>query len=1605
MAEAPQAAQVEGMNNQPSVVPVKAAHILHPFLRLLCRSSVQRAVLKAGLVLLVLAPPMEASAQVFEVRFADNSGRNPYSGLVPGGDGSFYGTTYGGGAKGEGTVYRIAPDGVLATLVSFNRTNGAAPYAGLVQGEDGSFYGTTYQGGANNLGVVFKVTAGGLLTTLASFDSTHGSYAYGGLVQGAGGSFYGTTLYGGTADKGVVFMVTSGGSLSALVSFTGPNGAYPKAALVQAGDGNYYGTTEQGGTNNQGTVFRMTPAGDLTVLLSFTGGNGAYPKAGLARGADGLLYGTTDQGGANGSGTVFKVSLAGALTTLHSFDGGSGSNPRAGLTQALDGSFCGTTTTGGANNLGTVFQITSGGALTTLSSFSSTSGHSSYATPVQGADGSFYGTTADGAVGSQGTVFKVSSGGLLTTLASFNSVHGAHPWSGLVQDGGGSCYGTTENDGAGGLGTVFKITPEGAFTTLVSFAGANGANPRASLVKGVDGCFYGTTGAGGATNQGTVFKVTPEGVLTTLASFNPGSGWHPRGALHLAEDGNFYGTTEYGGVNGYGTVFQITPAGSLSVLASLTYNSGTNPWGGVVQGNDGHFYGTTTAGGAGGMGSVFQVTPGGVLTTLVSFQSTNGALPYGELLKGMDGNLYGTTQQGGAVGYGTVFQITPGGVLTTLVSFNQANGAYPWSGLTQGADGSLYGTTTKGGAHGAGTVFKVTPGGVLTTLCSLDGLAAASPRGRPEIGVDGSLHGTAEQMVVWQITFPAPELAVEQPSGNALAGGVSSVDFGAVAPGDDSVLEFTVKNTGTAVLAGLSVNRTDGSASFELTSAPAASVPAGGQTSFTLTFAPDSAGPASATFEILSNDADENPFVVFVAGTGLSAGEFNFSSSTYTAFQGADSLRVMVTRTGGSLPASVTLGTADGIAGTVPPFASALAGADYAAQSAVLDFAEGEMVREVTLGLVPRPGATVPNKRFNITLSGPAGGAVLGAISSAEVRILAADTTRPALAVISPAATVTALSTTSPFLVKGTAGDARGVDRVEVVLNGSPAVLSASLGSATSSTLVPWSLGIEPVEGITNTLAVTAYDLRGNASVTVSRSFTFTRRYSLAIRRVVPEGTAAGSAGSVAITATPAAAASAQSPAAVNASPKWSAILPGTPVKLTATPRPGYVFSHWSSLPPGAVALGHVASLVMPAGDADAEAVFVRNGFLATLGEGNGFYGLLQREPDLAIIGFITGTLVPSTGGFTGKILLDGSSHAVTGRFYGDGRILYSVAGVKSYEHWIGARRLEMFYGMHGIVAMLSEDMGMNLVWGHAARAVYSSTNKVPAALLNQKVPVTAPVDNRGFFTLAMPAKGQTPEHDIHAYPQGEGFGSITLSDVGAVTWAGTLADGSTFTSGSGLVMLDECPVFAALVTPGQPLTLKGGRLGGVLHFASGPESDVTAVDLQWMRPAVTQMPGTAALAKATQLYTAGWPDGIVLDAVGALYDKTVDVKTALGLDPVNPVDGNGRLEFTGGWLLGDPVGMVGVTRFNIAPGTMAGTSVVTKIPATNSSFTLTLGQGQGTFGGTFTPNWTPASAAKPSFRGILIQKGGGKGGHGYFISNRPGDLDPESGRAVLGRP
>jgi uncharacterized repeat protein (TIGR03803 family) len=445
----------------------------------------------------------------------------------------------------------------FTTLHSFDFTDGALPRAGLVQATNGNLYGTTGGGVATSDGTVFKITPGGTLTNLHSFSFIDGAAPVAGLVQATNGSFYGTTNTGGTGPGGggTVFKITPNGILTTLYNFCTilPNctdGAFPTAGLIQATDGSLYGTTEAGGTNVLGTVFKITPGGTLTTLHSFCAGacaDGQSPTAALIQAVDGNFYGTTQAGGANLGGTVFKITPGGLLTTLYTFCSQSGcadgEAPGAGLIQASDGNFYGTTETGGANLGGTVFKITAGGSLTTLYSFCSQSGCTDGQFPaaalVQANDGNLYGTTSGGGVnGGQGTIFKITLGGTLTTLYNFCSQNectdGAEPLAALVQDTNGKFYGTAE--GGAGYGVVFSLsvglrpfvetTPtSGKVGTTVRILGSNltGAtnvsfNGTAATFKVVSGSEITTTVPTGATT-GKVTLTTPKGTLSGKMSF------------------------------------------------------------------------------------------------------------------------------------------------------------------------------------------------------------------------------------------------------------------------------------------------------------------------------------------------------------------------------------------------------------------------------------------------------------------------------------------------------------------------------------------------------------------------------------------------------------------------------------------------------------------------------------------------------------------------------------------------------------------------------------------------------------------------------------------------------------------------------------------------------------------------------------------------------------------------------------------------------------------------------------------------------------------------------------------------------------------------------
>jgi uncharacterized repeat protein (TIGR03803 family) len=191
-----------------------------------------------------------------------NDGGSPQGSLIQAKDGNLYGMTYYGGTHGQGAVFRINLSGAETVLHSFGAiSDGSRPYGDLIQASDGNFYGMTYGGGANGYGTVFKMMPDGIETVIYSFYAFAGDSAFpsGSLIQASDGNFYGMTTYGGPNSHGTVFRMTPAGTETIVHLFGGgADGVAPFGSLIQARDANLYGLTFQGGVNTEGALIKIT---------------------------------------------------------------------------------------------------------------------------------------------------------------------------------------------------------------------------------------------------------------------------------------------------------------------------------------------------------------------------------------------------------------------------------------------------------------------------------------------------------------------------------------------------------------------------------------------------------------------------------------------------------------------------------------------------------------------------------------------------------------------------------------------------------------------------------------------------------------------------------------------------------------------------------------------------------------------------------------------------------------------------------------------------------------------------------------------------------------------------------------------------------------------------------------------------------------------------------------------------------------------------------------------------------------------------------------------------------------------------------------------------
>ena len=112
-----------------------------------------------------------ASTPTVLATFDGADGRNPSGRLVMDAAGDLFGATYYGGADDDGVVFELAKvDGAYSStptaLLSFDGADGMSPLGPLTANAAGDLFGTTVGGGANDDGTVFEVS--GLATYAVS---------------------------------------------------------------------------------------------------------------------------------------------------------------------------------------------------------------------------------------------------------------------------------------------------------------------------------------------------------------------------------------------------------------------------------------------------------------------------------------------------------------------------------------------------------------------------------------------------------------------------------------------------------------------------------------------------------------------------------------------------------------------------------------------------------------------------------------------------------------------------------------------------------------------------------------------------------------------------------------------------------------------------------------------------------------------------------------------------------------------------------------------------------------------------------------------------------------------------------------------------------------------------------------------------------------------------------------------------------------------------------------------------------------------------------------------------------------------------------------------
>ncbi len=558
-------------------------------------------------------------------------------------------------------------------------------------------------------------------------------------------------------------------------------------------------------------------------------------------------------------------------------------------------------------------------------------------------------------------------------------------------------------------------------------------------------------------------------------------------------------------------------------------------------------------------------------------------------------------------------------------------------------------------------------------------------------------------------------------------------------------------------------------------------------------------------------------------------------------------------------------------------------------------------------------------------------------------------------------------------LVTGAAAAGLGVAGIELSLNGG-AYVAATTTLTGSGFTATYTAPITPVGGI-NTITARCTDLGGNVSSLVTHSFTYVVKRALSVQ--IAPNTAWG---------------------AVTGLKTGVVYQVGLPIVLTAVAKPGYRFDHWAGTGLGAPATDFAALNVIftsamagaPGNLVQIIANFVANPFLSTVA--GAFNGLILADtagtppttPSNATNGLMALTLT-TAGTFTGTLKIDGLSLPVTGSFDNTGVARFGPAfGTTLTVPRAGLPPYQMSLSLDFGTALIAPQITGSLQQDLRTAVASSSKITLNRSYYSASSPVTANyLLNKGRYNIAF-LKPTSPTGIAPAYfPQGDGYGGLTVTSLGAVTLAATLADGTTKVTASSFLckppgLTPATAASAALYS--QLYTGLAGSIGGVVTLDdTQADTDVAGAGFFWFRPWQNNV----------QYYPWGWPEGISTDLIGTkLLPVVTGAHAASALPGLTTATPNATLTFTNGQL---------ATPF---PGKDLTITPLNAVTSYDTSVKLAITGSTATIAGTF----LHSNGSRPVFGGVILQKGANSKALGFFQTIAPKVIDGtgESGEVSL---